>query len=115
MLSSYLDILKKFPPDKLYLFDEEAVVKIHKYKMYEETWRNKVILQETWRNKVILRILASDTYVTSGYTILMGEFLNNEKILTPLDIKDLPLYIGRSHQSDLFKQLLKSGKLPKNF
>jgi hypothetical protein len=100
-LKRHIKVVKKYPPERLYLLFEDMVVYPRRYIVSEDRWRNAL-----WFN-----VLASDVELSENhYWVSLNTV--HEKI-KPLDVKNLPLYVHLKNKSPLFEKILKTGKLPK--
>lgn len=111
ILKKHVEIIKKYPPTKIYLIYKDTLLIPYKYS----------VCLETWRNKIIFTILASNDWGTQKengqpdrHSLLMGQLMGHRRTrLAPIKIKDLSLYIHLKNKTPLFEKIIKIGKLPR--
>jgi hypothetical protein len=103
LLNKHLLLIKKYPPENIYLMDKYHLVMPRQYRLR----------CESWRNKIIFNIIASDIWeVPERYNMLLGQLLApNKTSLIPVAIKDLPLYVHFKYKTNIFERIIKSGRL----
>jgi hypothetical protein len=102
-LNKQLEIIRKYPPTKLYLLYGVTILFPRQY----------VLCLERWRNKIIFNVIASDDWdVPCTHTMLLGQFMGTSRTkLVPINIKDLSLYIHLKNKTPVFEKIIKTGKL----
>jgi hypothetical protein len=106
-LKKHKELLKEFSPEGFYLLDGDHIVIPRQYRIYGDTWRNKIIFN----------IIASNEWsVPDRYVMILGEIAlrdrRNTGRLIPVKIKDLALYVHFKFKTPLFERIIKTGKLP---
>ena len=115
-LTGQLAFLKQTPPG-LYRVkgysSEDLLVITKQYRLYKNSYQNKIILT------VIADEDAdedSDYFNVLPYNICLNfsSCVSRLYVLSPVAVKDLPLYIGWPFKSAIFEEILRTGKLPKS-
>ena len=111
-LNKHLEVMKKHPPAKIYLLNEDTLLLPHKY----------VLSSDIRCNQITFTILASNDFGTEKengqperYSIRLGHFYEGifRVKLIPVKVENLSLYVHLKNKSPLFEKILKTGKLPK--
>ena len=104
-IEKHLTLLRKYKPGVIYLLDGDHLVMPRQYRIYGDSWRNKITFN----------IIASNEWtVPDKYGMLLGELaLRTKPRLVPVKIKDLVLYVHFKYKTTLFEKIIKSGKLPR--
>ena len=108
LLKKHLEIIKKYPPNGIYLMDKEHLVMPRQYRLYDAIWRNKITFT----------IIASDLWEPTKdnikYNMILGQlYAPNKTSLIPVEIKDLALYVHFKYKTSIFEKIIKTGKLPR--
>jgi hypothetical protein len=105
LIKKHLKLLKEYPPTSIYLLDKDHLVIPRQYRVYGDSWRNKITLN----------IIASNIWtVPDKYDMLLGQLYAPRKAsLIPVKIKDLALYVHFKYKTTLFEKIIKTGKLPR--
>jgi hypothetical protein len=109
-LNKYRVLLKQTPPGlyRLSGYGEGDMLVITKqYRLSSESYRNKI-------NMTCIADETSEMNLPYGIALLLNSFIDKVWTLTPVDIKELPLYIGWPSKSTIFEEILRTGKLPRS-